>query len=568
MVNGLRAEETKQGFDKRMQWFNDAKFGLFIHWGAYSTLKGVWKGKKMGGYAEWIQATANIPKEEYVPIARNFNPKDFDADEWIRIAKKAGMKYLVITSKHHEGFCLWDSAYTKYDIKDTAGVERDLLGELSAACKKHGVVFGTYYSTIDWHHPTQMPAPNQKGSWKKWGNCVLSGPDAKPEYITYMKNQLKELTERYDTQVFWFDGDWNSFWTMKDGLDVYAYLRELQPSAIINNRVAKRDKFKKDFGTPEQFTPGSKLDYYWEACWTINKSWGYKQHDKNWKSTDQLIKKLVDIVSKGGNLLLNVGPTPEGTFPPGCISRLEEMGNWLAINGDAVYGTSFSDLPLQPWGRTTRKDDTYYLHVFNWPKDGKLVLGGVTAKLKKAELWGSEKQEVEVKATKRSMSIVLPEAAPQKYVNVVELEFVKDSMSFHDSISGVDLMDDDVVLAASSAAIAGKGKLQLESHSSNLGWWHSLQNTATWAAEIPAGTYDVLLVYGVPHDGGICIVRSGDQTLKQPIEKTGNWHHYKTMTAGTMTFSEAGKQEVVVQGEKILNNGLFNLKGVILRARK
>lgn len=378
-LGNIQAEsptESQADFDQRMEWFSEAKFGLFIHWGAYSSLKGVWEGKEMDHYAEWIQATANISKEDYSPVAAQFDPIEYDADLWARTAKEAGMKYVVITTKHHEGFCLWDSAYTDYDIKDTAGVDRDLLGELQVACEKYGLKFGTYYSIIDWHHPSQQPNPDSTNYFNSWGQCSLTGAEAKAEYVTYMKLQLKELVDRYDTQIFWFDGDWNHFWTLEDGADLYAYLRELQPEAIINNRVSKRGHFKKDFGTPEQETPAESLDYNWEACWTVNQSWGFKAHDTNWKSTHDLIAKLCDITGKGGNFLLNVGPTGEGAFPEACTERLLAMGAWLADNGEAIYGTTkgpFATTQI-PWGAATVSGQKLYLHVASAPENQRLEL--------------------------------------------------------------------------------------------------------------------------------------------------------------------------------------------------
>lgn len=283
-----------------MQWFNSDRFGLFIHWGIYAVLGGEYQGKRVTGYAEWIQAKADIPREKYTQPTKRFNPVSFNPEKWVLAAKAAGMKYLVITTKHHDGFCLWPSEYTTYDIADATPFKRDILAELSAACKKHGIKFGTYYSLIDWHHPSQEPKAGTKGSWAKWGNIGMK-PGRKKEYVQYMKNQIKELIEKYDTEILWFDGDWNPWWTMQDGDDLYRYIRLLKPSIIINNRVSKCAKFKYDFGTPENMTPGSALNHYWEACWIMNHTWGYSKHDKKWKSDRVLIQKLVDIASKGGN---------------------------------------------------------------------------------------------------------------------------------------------------------------------------------------------------------------------------------------------------------------------------
>lgn len=321
-------EESKADFDKRMEWFNEAKYGMFIHFGLYSQLGGIYKGNDSGRYAEWIQSNAQIPKEEYVKLLQTWNPKNFNADKIAKLAKKAGMKYLVITTKHHEGFCLWDSKYTEYDIASTPMKGRDFIKELSDACKKEGIHFGTYYSIIDWNHPSQYVPIDPKKGKGNWGNPTMK-PGKKPEYVQYMKNQIKELIENYNTEILWFDGDWTKWWTVEDGNDLYQYIRELKPDIIINNRVSKRKIFKKDFGTPEQFHPGEKLDYYWEACYTMNDSWGFKIKDTDWKSSDEIYNKLKDINAKGGNFLLNVGPDGNGVVPKESAKILLEVGKML-----------------------------------------------------------------------------------------------------------------------------------------------------------------------------------------------------------------------------------------------
>lgn len=323
-------EESKEDFADRMSWFTEAKYGMFIHFGLYSQLGGIYKGNEAGRYAEWIQANQQIPKEDYVKLIDTWNPKKFNADKIAKLAKKAGMKYLVITTKHHEGFCLWDSEFTEYDIANTLLEGRDFIEELSEACKKQGIHFGTYYSIIDWNHPSHnIPGVDDKQTKRKdWQNPKFN-QGKKPEYVQYMKNQIKELIEKYDTEILWFDGDWTDYWTLEDGDDLYQYIRELKPSIIINNRVSKRKIFKKDFGTPEQFSPDSELKHYWEACYTMNDSWGFKIKDTDWKSPAVVYKKLKDINELGGNLLLNVGPDGNGEIPKESAKILLEVGKML-----------------------------------------------------------------------------------------------------------------------------------------------------------------------------------------------------------------------------------------------
>ncbi len=324
--------ESEADMAERMRWFTDSKYGMFIHFGLYSQLGGIYKGNDQGKYAEWIQANQQIPKSEYMKLIDTWSPENFNAGKIAKLAKKAGMKYLVVTTKHHEGFCLWDSEYTEYDIASSPMKGRDFIQELSEACKKQGIRFGTYYSIIDWNHPTHdIPDADAKEVTRKsWQNPKLI-PGKKAEYVQYMKNQVKELIQKYDTEILWFDGDWADYWTLEDGNDLYQYIRELKPDIIINNRVSKRKIFKRDFGTPEQKHSDEKLDHYWEACYTMNGSWGYKIIDNNWKSPEVVYDKLKDINGKGGNLLLNIGPDGNGEVPRESVQILLEVGKMLEM---------------------------------------------------------------------------------------------------------------------------------------------------------------------------------------------------------------------------------------------
>ena len=343
-------KESDEDFDARMKWWRDAKFGMFIHWGVYSVPAGIYNGEEVKGIGEWIMEKGKIPVEEYEKFAKKFNPVDFDAREWAKIMKQAGMKYVIITSKHHDGFALWDSKYSEYDMVDYTPFKRDILKELSAACKEEGIRFGMYHSIMDWHHPQA-----QGKKYPKYNSLdsTLINPEF-PEYVEhYMKPQLKELIENYDPEVLWFDGEWIPAYTHEMGLDLYQYLRELKPSLIINNRVDKGrqgyqgmnsdDKYIGDFGTPEQEILEGTADVDWESCMTMNDTWGFKTNDHNWKDAEVLIFNLVDVAAKGGNYLLNVGPTAEGVIPAPSVERLQKMGDWLKINGEAIYETEKLD---------------------------------------------------------------------------------------------------------------------------------------------------------------------------------------------------------------------------------
>ncbi len=376
--------ESPEEFDERMQWWRDATFGMFIHWGPYAVPAGIHKGEEIDGTGEWIMDRADIPVEEYEEYARQFNPEQYNADDWVRIASVAGMKYIVITSKHHDGFSLWDSEVTEYDVMDFSPIKRDLLGELKEACDKYDVKLCFYHSIMDWHHPQAQSIhfPDYNAREKDKTN-----PEFDQYVENYLKPQLTELVEKYDPHVIWFDGEWISDWTHQHGVEMYQYLRELKPSLIINNRVDvgrkgmqgmndESEDYVGDFGTPEQeiLEEGSNVD--WEACMTMNDTWGYKKNDDNWKSTETLIHNLVDVAAKGGNYLLNVGPTAEGLIPEPSVNRLQEMGEWLDVNGEAIYATKMLESGYGEGGtiRYTRSKDgsTLYGITLEAPS-GKLI---------------------------------------------------------------------------------------------------------------------------------------------------------------------------------------------------
>lgn len=337
--------ESKEDFDERMEWWRNDKFGMFIHWGPYAVPAGFYKGEEVEGVGEWIMNSGNIPVEEYEQFARQFNPLQYNAGQWVQLAKKAGMKYIVITSKHHDGFAMWDSEVTDYDVMDFAPIKRDLLAELKEACDKYGVKLCFYHSIADWHHPDAQ-APH----FPDYNTSEKENPNFDRYVQNYLKPQLTELVEKYDPDVLWFDGEWIPEWTHEHGVEMYTYLRRLDPDLIINNRVDKGrqgmqgmneegGKYVGDFGTPEQEILENSSDFDWEACMTMNDSWGFKQSDHNWKSSKTLIHNLVDVAAKGGNYLLNVGPTAEGLIPEPSIERLREIGVWLENNGEAIYQT-------------------------------------------------------------------------------------------------------------------------------------------------------------------------------------------------------------------------------------
>jgi alpha-L-fucosidase len=420
--------------DTRMAWWREARFGMFIHWGLYAVPAGEYKGKRAKDIGEWIMSWANIPRAEYEKFAPQFNPVKFNAAEWVRIAKDAGMKYIVITSKHHDGFTMYDSAATAYDIVDATPYKKDPMRALADESKRQGIKFAFYYSIMDWHHPSQYV--DEPGKDPTAGNRQTKMREGrKQEYVDYMKAQLRELVTKYDPAVLWFDGEWVDWWTEEDGQDLYKYVRGLKPSIIINNRVGKGRKgmeglnktdrvYAGDFGTPEQQIPASGLPGVdWESCMTMNDTWGYKSYDENWKSSETLIRNLVDIVSKGGNYLLNVGPTAEGEIPAASVERLAAIGAWMKTNGVAIHGTTASPFESQlAWGRATRKGSRLYLHVFDWPVDGRLSIPPFGATATNASLLSSRGSRLEVTKAADGFSIAVPQDPPNRIASVISIE--------------------------------------------------------------------------------------------------------------------------------------------------
>jgi len=440
-VRGPRAE-TKQQRDARMQWWRESRFGMFVHWGLYSGLAGTWKDKSVGdrGGMEWIQQRVRADTWEYaheaVPL---FRPKEGFARKWAKLARRAGCRYVVFTSKHHDGFCLFDSEYTTYDAHDLVG--RDLCREIVDAVHDEGLKVGFYHSVIDWHHPQydylkadQLPHPLR-------GKPSPNGPRNHDIYVDYLHHQTRELFSNYGpVDIIWWDyskkGNEGPFWRSDE---LMAMARSLQPAIISNNRlyhiphIEKDDSVDRlrtwkpeqgDFTTPEQTIPSTGIPGVdWEVCMTMNTTWGYSDHDHAWKSTQTLIRNLVDIVSKGGNYLLNIGPKGDGSIPQESIDSMQAIGRWMDINGEAIYGTSASPYERPGWGRYTKKDGKLFVHVFEWPRDGILEVPAAELRITRVYLL-ADTNRTSLKTEKKPDALVInvPRQAPDDIASVVVIE--------------------------------------------------------------------------------------------------------------------------------------------------
>jgi len=337
---------AEQERDRRLKWFRDARFGLMIHWGLYAVPAGEWKGKLIPGLGEWIMNRARIPISEYEQLAPQFNPVKFDADAWVRIAKDAGMKYVVITSKHHDGFAMYGSKASKYNIVDATPFHRDVMKELAAACHKYGLKLCFYYSqTQDWHEPDAV------------GNDWDFSAETKKDFARYLEQKVKPqvteiLTNYGPIGLIWFDTPRNI--TKEQSQELVDLVHKLQPDCLVSGRVG-HGLGDYDSAGDNQISVGQvKRD--WETPVTMNDTWGFKRDDQNWKPTGILIQQLVQVSSRGGNYLLNVGPTSEGLIPQPSIERLTEVGKWLKLNSEAVYGAAPSPFPYElPWGLAHHK---------------------------------------------------------------------------------------------------------------------------------------------------------------------------------------------------------------------
>lgn len=567
IVNPLRAAEAATDTpytsespaqrDARLKWFRDARFGMFIHWGLYSQAAGEFDGKPTPGAGEWIMADLKVPVSKYQSLVPQFDPVKFDAREWVRIAKNAGMKYITITTKHHDGFAIYPSARTDWSIKSTP-FQRDPLKELAAACKAEGITLCLYYSIMDWHHPDYLPRP-------VWNDVAKNEADFE-KYVAYMKDELKDLLTNYGPiGTLWFDGCWEPTWTRARGQDLYGYLRTIQPGLIINNRVGATGKWEEwfedpakiggDFGTPEQAIPvqGFGPNLTWESCMTMNRTWGFRKDDHDWKSAATLVRNLIDCASKGGNYLLNVGPTGEGLIPAASVERLKEVGDWMKLNSAAIYATTASPFPRQlPWGRCTTKANgkttTLYLHVFDWPSDGQLLLPGLKNKVKSARLLVGAKK-LSTKRDDDGVTVSLLASVPSAISStvVVEIEGAPDvapTMIVQKKTGAVQLPAGDARLHGSAFRYESGGPLD------NIGYWTNPDDWADWEFKLKRpGKYAVSAVVAGPSASAFEI-SVGGRTLRCATPATGDFFTFKPVDLGTMEISSVGEVSLAVRPVK------------------
>lgn len=378
---------------RRMKWWHEARFGMFIHWGLYSVL----------GRHEWVMENEGIPVSEYEELAKRFQPKPNAARAWAKLAKAAGQKYMVMTTKHHEGFCNFETKLTNY-CAPKQGPGRDLVAEYVEAARAEGMRVGFYYSLMDWHHPD--------------GARCATDPDARKRFVEYTHGLIRELMTNYGKiDVLWYDVDWPLDAVGWDSEKMNKMVFQLQPDIIVDNR----NGLPGDFSTPEQEIVAEKGSRSWESCMTLNDSWGYHRADDNWKSAKTVIRNLISCSRDGGNYLLNIGPKPDGSIPEESVQVLTQVGQWMNRNGESIYVTDRCQVRRSEFANFTRQGNTLYMHVYFWPGET-VALAGLMTKVKSARLFASEREVKFEQDRFRVRFTGLPEEAPDHPVTTIAIE--------------------------------------------------------------------------------------------------------------------------------------------------
>ena len=553
------ANETVAQRDARMAWFRAARFGMFIHWGVYSVPAGTYDGRQIPGIGEWIMNKGKIPMTNYQAFAKEYNPAKYDADAWVKLAKQAGMKYIVITAKHHDGFANFDTKASDWNIVKATPYGKDVLKPLAAACRKYGVKLGFYYSQAqDWNN-------GGAASGGKWDPAQQHSMD---DYIDKVAvPQMKELLSNYGEfpAVLWWDTPDNM---NKERANKLIEVLKLKPGIIHNNRLG--GGYKGDTETPEQYIPATGFPGRdWETCMTMNDTWGFKSYDNNWKSTETIIRNLVDIASKGGNYLLNVGPTSEGLIPDPSIERLKDVGAWMKVNGDAIYGTTATPFKRLPWGRCTTKvsgkDTTLFLHVFNWPVDGKLVVPGLKNSIKSAKLLAGGKK-LKFSNTPAGVEVQVPGEAPDKISSTIVLKI----KGTPDIAATAITQESDGSLRFMAGEAELHGGLQYESGNGkdNVGYWTNPADTASWNFKVDRpGKFKVVAEIASEGQGKFA-VSVGEQKVEGTAPKTGDFTKFRrTTVTNILEITSTGSHTLTV---KPVSEGWqpMNLKSVMLQSVK
>jgi len=557
--------------EDRIKWWEQARFGMFIHWGLYSKLAGEYEGNKIKGLGEWIMYDAKIPLASYSRVASTFNPVAFNADRWVRLARDAGMKYIVITAKHCDGFAMFASGVNNYNIVNGTPFHRDPMKELEAACRKYGLRLGFYYSQ-DWDW-SEKDAEGRPNTWDFPENDQKN-PDI--YYRTKAIPQIKELVTQYDPAIIWFDVP--SDITRAQSFQFLKTIREARPDCIINDRIGKEHSggttghlLMGDYHTPEQYIP-EETTHPFEVCMTINDTWGYKYYDRDWKSAKTIIANLTDIAAKGGNYLLNIGPDGEGRVPGETVKVLEIVGQWMKKNGESIYGTSRSPLGKLPFkeSRCTARPGKLFIHLLDWPEGDRVIIPGLLNKIEEITFLANPSVKIPFSTTpSNDIEIDLnPGTLPKLAVDPLSTVLViKYAGTLH-----VQRADDiaDPAFPTVFDPIDARPSSDSMKYGFNKTWntergFETLRWTDTTSISwnfrtIRKGQYEVEISYGADENssGNQMVLSIGNNIFPFTTGNTGGWHTPGAFILGKVELP-ANLHEVislhprVIQGNRVMN---------------
>jgi alpha-L-fucosidase len=567
--------------EDRLDWFREAKFGMMIHWGPYSVLGGEWHGRRMpipGGEltqfmetdVECIMQGLTIPLADYREVARQFDPVKFDAQGWVSLAKATGMKYLVITAKHEDGFAMYHSKVSKYNIVDATPFKRDPLKELSEACRREGIRFSVYYAQRE-----DYEDPN---SYSNYWDYHESKRDFEKYYEGKAKPQVRELLTGYGPLgLIWFD---DGSYTAQEAEQMVDLVHTLQPRRLVDSRISPfgaQEAMGDHLSLNDHELPSGQLDEYFEVPQTLNHCWGYHKFDNGWKPPRKVVHQLADVVSKGGNYLLEVGPTGEGIIPQPAVDIFEKVGAWVRLNGESIYGASACPLGELPWGRCTVKGEKLYLHVFDWPQHGELSLVGLKNHVKRAYLLRDSSRALEVSREEGKLSVRLPGEPVDEDDTVVVLE-----------IAGKPEVDPPVVVQRGNSSIkleyvtAVTGGKTIKRHTPPgfyyISGWDDPQDSVTWRMRIDQpGRYQVWIIYSAEKEpeGGKYRVSVGSASLEETVLDIGAYgcdqegpcergFHFRAFNAGIVDLPEAREYKLRIGPASRVGQNLMYLKSIEL----
>lgn len=560
---------------RRMEWWQEARLGLFIHWGPYALPAGEWKGKEIqASYSEHIMLRAKIPVAEYEEMAAEFSPSAFDAMKWVRTAKRAGLKYIIFTAKHHDGFAMYDSSVSEYSIVKHTSLDRDPLRELMEACRAEEMVLGIYYShAMDWHDPDSQgntwDYPLNIGAYddvQTW----INDTDKRTRFERYLYSksipQVRELLTDYGkVGLMWFDCGGKL--TREQGEAFLAAVHALQPDCLVNSRVWKAPLGDYSNTSDNQLTTRN-LGKYWENIITLNDSWGYKRSDNHWKSPVTIIRQIIDVVSKNGNLVINIGPTATGEWDPVSESILLEVGDWLNTNGDSIYGAGESPTAKPSWGRCTLKGNTLYLHVFDIKKRNKLIVPGLKTAVQKVFALDGGEELIFTKLSEQDLEVELP-SLPNFAENSNNMPLVI-AIVCAEPVEGnsVKLLD------SGENAILELGVFESEIFGPTLRYdtgkkdhdnlldWKDREDTAIWHVRtLGPVRFQVSIEYrseeGENGGGGVYLIKAADQILQAKVHSTDGVSNFQSFQVGELYFPTAGEYMIQLQAERITGGYLM-----------